>query len=595
MDIKQSVVEPIKRYWDALSGRFYDITHFDDQDAKDLILELFQSKEDDNKTFRDFCTYCRNMYDGNHWQNQKGYSIPKEENTVQAVFNYIFSVVEAYTAFLSATPPDFNVVCRGAGSTVSKIARERARFVEDLWYATLYDNNYETFMEEGSRNGSKLGTTILQWGWDSVNKRPFIINVAVPENVRIGWASTDYKKINWAIHGFRIALDEAKERYNAEGALETLQATSESKLSTPHTSKSLSTANIELKEESNPTEVDNYDGWVKDEKGNVRNIIVVEDRPVKNEKMPAGWPDIPYIVIPNIVDPGRPWGVADIQPVFDHQLEINERLCDNADLMRQINLVKYKITNMPEAEPGDFEIGGRIFKLLEGQDVEAIAQPVSVWPFKDHIERVLQMFSHQSLLPPQVFGASPGNIVTGAGISALFQGAISRMKSKQKRWNYAFGQLFKNVMWLWSYYNEDAKEILKDGTYELEVVWPDMLPKDDAVHIQNVLNKLNARAVSLETAMNELGVKSPADEKDLIREERTDPTLFPEQAMLTAQAMQTLSGENEEKKPEPKAQAGMAASQRQQQEAAPNKEVGAPAPTTVMGMISNAVKGGANG
>jgi hypothetical protein len=594
MDIKQAVVEPLKKYWDVIKGQFKDLTEFTDDDAMDLVTNLFDSKDDDNRTFADLCEYCRNMYDGNQWQNLKGYSIPKEPNTVQAVYNYIFSVVEAYTAFLSATPPEFNVVCRSTGSSISKIARERAKFVEDLWYATLYDNNYETLLEEGARNGSKLGTTILQWGWDSLNKRPFIINVAVPENVRIGWASTDYKKMNWAIHGYRLALDEAKDRY--PGLLDTLQATSESSLSTPHTSKSLATPGIELKDQTESDQVDNYDGWVKDEKGIVRNIVVVEDRPVKNDKMPKGFPDIPYIVIPNIVDPGRPWGIPDTQSVFDHQLEINERICDNADLMRQINFVKYAITNMPEAEPGDFEMGSRVYKLLEGQDIKAIEQPVSVWPFKDHIDRVMQMFSHQSLLPPQVFGASPGNIVTGAGISALFQGAISRVKTKQKRWNLAFGQLFKNINWLWSYYNPDAKEILKDGTYELEVVWPDMLPKDDAVHIQNVLNKLNAKAISLETAMNELGVKSPADEKDLIREERTDPTLFPAETMVTAQAMQAVaSGPKADS--EPKADAGVAAVQKQQAQAAPNKQVGTPGPTTMAGMGANAVNAGqeANG
>jgi len=600
MDIKKTVFDPMKRYWDAAKGQFYDMTHFQDEDAKNLIQTLYESKEDDNKSFVSFCEYCRNMYDGNHWQNQQGYSVPKEENTVQAVFNYIFSCVEAYTAFLSATPPDFNVIVRGLGPVVSPIARERAKIVEELWYATLYDNSFETTLEEGARNGSKLGTTIWQWGWDSVKKKPFFINVAVPENLRIGWASTDYKKVNWVIHSYRLSLDEAKERFNREpgyeGVLDTLMATEDTNLSAPHQSKSLGTAGVELKDQSISDQVTVKDGCVKDENGNIWNIILVEDRLVKRTRFPEGWPDIPYLVIPNIIDPGRPWGIPDIQPVFDHQLEINERVCDNADLMRQINFVKYKVTNMPEAQPGDFEVGGRIFKLLEGQDVEAVSQPVSVWPFKDHIERMMQMFSHQSLLPPQVFGASPGNIVTGAGISALFQGALSRMKAKQKRWNLAFSQLFRNMMWLWANYNEDAKEILKDGEYQLEVIWPDMLPKDNAIHIQNVLNKLNARSISLETAMNELGVKSPADEKDLIREERTDPTLFPEQAVATAQAIKALTGQDEEEKSEEKeTKAATAASQRQQAEAAPKKERGAPSPATMMGMLANATEGEGGG
>jgi len=594
MDIRKAL-DPMRRYWDAVKGQFYDMTHFQDEDAVSLVQTLYDSKEDDNASFVDFCEYCRNMYDGNHWQNQKGYSIPKEENTVQAVFNYIFSCVEAYTAFLSATPPEFNVIVRGFGSVVSKIAREKAKIVEDLWYTTLYDNSFEVSLEEGARNGSKLGTTIWQWGWDTAPKKPFFINVAVPENLRIGWASTDYKKINWIIHAYRLSLDEAKERFNHEpgyeGALDTLAATEDTTLSSPHKSKSSGTASVELKDQSISDQVTVKDGSVKDENGNIWNIVLVEDRLVRRKRLPEGWPDIPYLVIPNIIDPGRPWGIPDIQPVFDHQLEINERVCDNADLMRQINFVKYAVTNMPEAEPGDFEVGGRIFKLLEGQDVKAVTQPVSVWPFKDHIDRMMEMFSHQSLLPPQVFGASPGNIVTGAGISALFQGAISRMKSKQKRWNLAFGQLFKNVMWVWAQYNEDARAILKDGEYELEVVWPDMLPKDNAIHIQNVVNKLNARAVSLETAMNELGVKSPADEKDLIREERTDPTLFPEQAIATAQAIKALTGEEEET-PEKGGKAAVAASQRQQAEAAPKKERGAPSPSTMAGMLANATQGG---
>jgi len=71
MDIKQTVVEPLKRYWNAVTGGFYDLTHFDDEDAKNLILNLFDSKEEDNKTFADLCKYCRDMYDGNHWQKER--------------------------------------------------------------------------------------------------------------------------------------------------------------------------------------------------------------------------------------------------------------------------------------------------------------------------------------------------------------------------------------------------------------------------------------------------------------------------------------------------------------------------------------------
>jgi len=68
------------------------------------------------------------------------------------------------------------------------------------------------------------------------------------------------------------------------------------------------------------------------------------------------------------------------------------------------------------------------------------------------------------------------------------------------------------------------------GWYESRIKWPSAIRTDDPVYVQNVMTRLQANppAVSLYTALEELGIEDVEAEIDRILEQLEDPRLHPD-------------------------------------------------------------------
>jgi hypothetical protein len=74
---------------------------------------------------------------------------------------------------------------------------------------------------------------------------------------------------------------------------------------------------------------------------------------------------------------------------------------------------------------------------------------------------------------------------------------------------------------------DPAVKSLIAGEYRIEIVAPELTPRDTLELASTAINLVQNRIWSAERAMDRVGVEDPMGEKELIRDEQTDATLNP--------------------------------------------------------------------
>jgi hypothetical protein len=132
--------------------------------------------------------------------------------------------------------------------------------------------------------------------------------------------------------------------------------------------------------------------------------------------------------------------------------------------------------------------------------------------------------------PPQVLGSSKAI----AALIANYETRISMKRRLLYTWRKAMWRMAAQV---WEAKDPKVKAII-DGQYRLEVKPPELTPHDSLEVGQLAMSLVQNRLWSAERAMDATGVEDPAGEKNIIREEQTDPALNP----AAVQAQVTLVG-----------------------------------------------------
>jgi ferredoxin len=79
---------------------------------------------------------------------------------------------------------------------------------------------------------------------------------------------------------------------------------------------------------------------------------------------------------------------------------------------------------------------------------------------------------------------------------------------------------------VWEAKDPAVKSIIA-GEYRIEIVAPELTPRDTLELASTAINLVQNRIWSAERAMDRVGVEDPIGEKELIRDEQTDATLNP--------------------------------------------------------------------
>ena len=443
---------------------------------------------------------------------------------------------------------------------LSEAERARAELAEKMMLTFLEASDWELWFGRAARIKSLYRKAILKVFWNKEDRRPDVHLIEQPYNVRIGWGSSDFRVKDWALYEYSLSPAEVMRRWPnlyveatpGDAALRVHKI--EGDQNDPLNQDSYGPqSEIPFKADRlgwQPSDYEKkqvlvWDYWYKQgTDGDVYNCTIVQRATMPEEvKYHPELPDIPYIVIENDHDPGSPEGISTAEPLIDIQIEMNRALSqwqqvivDNIDPAWQANADSLPGGVVPKA--------GEIVAMGDGVEAKAFEKPVNTFPVEQLVAALWNQYHRTTGLGEILFGAPASAQDSGRALAVQIESAINRLDPKRNE----FYASLKLLLRMWSEMierlnpkidvgngrKEGMKGVFK-GLRRWKIVAPEITPRDASDHTNNVINKLNAKLVSLHTAMDELGVDSPEDEIKLVTEEQSSLPLNPGVVQAMAQ------------------------------------------------------------
>jgi hypothetical protein len=174
-----------------------------------------------------------------------------------------------------------------------------------------------------------------------------------------------------------------------------------------------------------------------------------------------------------------------------------------------------------------------------GNRIETITPFIAQFQLEQYLGRLDREGAAISGLNDLLQGLAPAQVLSSSkAINALIANYESRLSMPRKmryKWRRDVWNLATKV---WSSVEgAPIKDIIAAGAAFLEVLDPSLNPRDDMETATRAINLMNAKVWSQARAMDATGVDDVETEQNLIREERTDATMFPESVQVMAQLM----------------------------------------------------------
>lgn len=430
--------------------------------------------------------------------------------------------------------------------------RERAEKAEKIGLRWLEASGWETWLNEATLPKSIYGKVVLKPYWDVEEKRPDVSIIDTPEHLRIGWGSSDYTVKDWALYEFSLSPIEAMRRFpelrinppkSKGGPLEVYRHSDHA-----DPLDQVSEGGQTIDNMRNPSfQVSDYeqkqvrvwDYWYKDI-SSIKNAFFVEGVLVASPKDHSYYPDLPFIVIQHDREPGSPEGMGDVEPLLDIQMQLNQALSHWSQLIVDEIDPAWQID--ADSVPGGMvPMAGEIIAAGEGRRITPIEKGVNQFPIQALVDTLMKSFHFRSGLSEILFALPPGAQTAGRALAIQIEAAANRIDPRRAR----LYKGLRDLMIFWFYMgekinpafpvgeNEDGSPVMgnlrdiTEGFRRWMFIAPEITPRDNLELITAVVNKLNAKLISLEDAMDELGVNSPLEMIQKIEAERMNPKLFP--------------------------------------------------------------------
>lgn len=446
----------------------------------------------------------RDFFDGDQWE-----SVPEEGGNMR-VYNYIFTTVLNYTAFMTNEPVEFDVP---PAEITDPLEVDRAERLENVLQKVLDDNKFSLQFEHGVMGGSLLGDTFFVGPfWDSKRKTIKFSYVKRPENIRPIFDSDNYTNIIAYIHDYYLAKEEVEFLYGDKIKEKNIRLT-EQPIS--HAQSNRADENTS----QNMVHIMQY--W-----DDTLTAIYINNQEL--EYTEHNWGFVPIVYIANLVHPARWNGISDVENLLDTQMEYNEKNSDISDIIKGD---AYPTIFGKNLQPAQIQAGAMSLVDL-GEDAEIIPDPRRGKP--SSLENVLQDRQQDiyklSGLNEIIYGGAGVRQATGRALSVLMQSVNNRIKGRQERWRVALAELCKNIFILTEKYIDGGKDMVA-GNYNVDIFFPSSLLRN----VTDEINKYSRKLQSRYTTMKNLGVPSPKDEENLMEKELMSDSQLQAQAQAQAQ------------------------------------------------------------
>jgi len=453
----------------------------------------------------------REFFDGDQWD------FAPEEGGNMRVYNFCFTTVINYTAFLTNEAPEFDVPPE---DITDPIEVDRAERKEIILKEILQDNNFAGQFEDAVEGGSITGDSFIVGPfWDSDKKRVYFSYVKKPENIRPIFSSDDYQTIIGYIRDYYIAKEVADELFGDRLA-----------------ERGIKLAEVPIGTSTNTSSVDNTSqtmAHIQEYWNDTEMSIYVDDHEL--DYVEHKWGFVPIIFVRNLPHPTRWNGVSDIENVLDPQVEYNEKNSAISDIN---NDDAYPVIFGKNLMPTNIQ-SGKMQLIDLGEDAELLQDPrrANQAAIETVIEKRRRDIMDQSGLN-EILYSGGSQEATGRALSVLMQGVNNRVKGRQRRWNQSLQILCRNIFRLLEIYVPKSKELI-NNYYKVDIFFPSTLLRN----VTDEINKYSRKLQSRYTTMKNLGTPSPKDEEHIMEEEAiTDAEIqFKAQQILTGVTQQVMN------------------------------------------------------
>jgi hypothetical protein len=242
--------------------------------------------------------------------------------------------------------------------------------------------------------------------------------------------------------------------------------------------------------------------------------VAVDGAVWREEPNPYG--TIPFVHVANLPPPNSFWGRSDLVDVISLNRELNERLSDQADVIRFHADPPVVFTGVESHDA--VRVGpGTVWDLPPGADVKLLEWRGAAPAVREHVELVLRALYETAETPRSAFGDN-GRQLSGVALETELRPLLQKTLRKRVGWTAALRRRCRLIFQI-----AERVGLLPAGTARVlrpRVVWPPMLPQDLAREVASNVALVRAGLRSHRTAMDQLGVESPEAELAQVRADR---------------------------------------------------------------------------
>lgn len=422
--------------------------------------------------------------------------------------------------------------------------RKRAEMAEKLMLRFLEMSDWAVWLQTLNQGRGIYGKGIIKVFWDdsdpSSPPRPNATVVENPANLRIGWGASDFSTIDWALYEYSLSPFEVMRRWKdahvvpTKGEAPLLVQIQKSAGDHADPIENVYPTPMPRFPRYSPSEYEEkqvtiWDYWTKDLDGSIIECVFAQGKLVEKTEHPE-MIDIPYIPVELDHEPGSPEGIGIVQDLVDVQIEMNRAISHFAQLVNDEVDPAWQIN--ADALPGGMvPSGGEILAVGEDKEIKPIPKGVNQFPIQQLVQELYKAAHFGTGLPEIMFSLPPGAQTAGRALQIQIEASANRIEPRRNRLYSALRQLL--IFWTVMLERKNPKVgdarvgDLVRGLRRWTFVAPEITPRDVIEATTNVVNKVQAKLISLEDGMDELGVESPIEMKQKIEQERTNPKLFP--------------------------------------------------------------------
>jgi len=425
-------------------------------------------------------------------------------------------------ASLQAVTPIVNYVPTGPTTTERNQATRRER----LFYAWWDSNDMDLRMEEACLLKALYGTTAAKVFWNPVSKVPTVQIVDTPENLYLGYGTSDYSRIDWALYSYGISPQAAIEDYGinvipVNDGSKWYPYTSASTHDDPIASIYLNSYHrdpVRYQTAYDQMKIEVMDYWYKHptqpgKPALVCNAIIVGNTVVKKTEHPEMEGVIPYIILRNSMIPGSPYGKPELYDIEQLLREKDEKITAQAQMIHSV--VGGQMWQLVGAEAPDEVPANAIPKPNQvatpgaGNRIESISPFIPQFQVEDYNKRIDRELAVVSGLNDLLLGLAPSSVLgSSRAIAQLMANYEARISPKRKLLYSWVQDVWEVCARIWSNKDKGVGNII-DGEFTIAITPPELTPRDTIEMAQTAVNLVQNRLWSAERAMDRMGVTDP--------------------------------------------------------------------------------------